>query len=58
MLCPNLPPLVLEERNGCMNDNCGVCGKPIRVQIMKNTGVCSQVCEKRKAQQGINAVTE
>lgn len=58
MLCPNLPSLVLEERNGCMNDNCGVCGNPIRVQIQKNTGVCSQKCEKLKAKQAINAVTE
>lgn len=41
-----------------MNDNCGVCGKPIRVQIQKNTGVCSQVCENKAALQAINAVTE
>jgi predicted nucleic acid-binding Zn ribbon protein len=41
-----------------MNDNCGVCGKPIRVQIQKNTGVCSQVCEKKADKQAINAVTE
>lgn len=39
-----------------MDDNniCGVCKKPIRVQIMKNTGLCSQVCEKKAATQGIN----
>lgn len=30
-----------------MTDNniCRVCGKPVLVQIMKNTGLCSQKCE-------------
>lgn len=30
-----------------MEDNniCKVCEKPIRVQIQKNTRLCSQVCE-------------
>lgn len=41
-----------------MNDNCGICGNPIRVQIQKNTGVCSQVCEKKAAKQAVNSVTE
>lgn len=41
-----------------MNDICGVCGKPIRVQIQKNTGICSQACEKLKAKQAVNCVTE
>ena len=43
-----------------MEDNniCGVCGNTIQVQIQKNTGLCSQVCEKKAKQQGINAVSE
>lgn len=40
------------------NNICGVCGNPIRVQIMKNTGLCSQVCEKKAKNQSTNAVTE
>lgn len=61
MLCSSLSPLVLEERNyRLMLDNniCGVCGNPIRVQIQKNTGVCSQVCEKKAAKQAVDSVTE
>lgn len=61
MLCASLPPLVLEERNDRLmldNNICGVCGNPIRVQIQKNTGVYSQVCENKAAKQAINAVTE
>lgn len=27
------------------NNRCRVCDKPILVQIQKNTGLCSQVCE-------------
>lgn len=31
-----------------MKNICEVCEKPIKVQIQKNTGLCSQVCEKAK----------
>lgn len=41
-----------------MNENCGVCNKPIRVQIQKGTGVCSQVCEKAAAKVAIKSVSE
>lgn len=43
-----------------MEDNniCGVCGNAITVQIQKNTGLCSQKCEKKAEQQSINSVSE
>jgi hypothetical protein len=41
-----------------MNEKCGVCGKPVLVQIQKNTGVCSQVCQKKADKQAIRAVSE
>lgn len=58
MLRPKLPSLVLEERNTRLMEICGVCGNPVQVQIQKNTGICSQKCEKAAAKQSTNAVTE
>lgn len=40
------------------HENCGVCGSPIKVQIYKNTGVCSQKCEKDAAKLSIKSVSE
>lgn len=37
---------------------CRVCGNFIRVQIYKNSGICSQKCEKLAAKQNINSVSE
>ena len=31
--------------------NCTVCGGPIRIMIMKNSGVCSGLCRKALARQ-------
>jgi hypothetical protein len=43
-----------------MEDNniCGVCKEPIKVQIQKNTGLCSQKCEKVAKNQSIKSVSE
>ena len=29
-------------------ENCTVCGKKIEVQIMKNSGVCGEICRKKR----------
>ena len=31
-----------------MSDDCKICGKPIQVQIFRNTGVCSELCRKKR----------
>lgn len=41
-----------------MDNICGVCGKPVLVQIQKNTGLCSQRCEDKAAAQAVNSVIE
>ena len=33
-----------------IHDHCGVCGGEIRMQIFRNTGFCSQACQKKKAE--------
>lgn len=39
-------------------EKCGVCGNTVRVQIYKNSGVCSQKCEKAAEKINIRAVSE
>lgn len=33
-----------------MSETCRVCGRPVEVMVMKNTGLCSGRCEKAEAE--------
>jgi hypothetical protein len=37
-----------EPRVSEIADTCSVCGAAVKVQINKSTGVCSEICRKRR----------
>jgi hypothetical protein len=41
-----------------MREICKVCGNYIQVQIQKNTGLCSQRCEKAAEKINIKSISE